>query len=145
MTATTRFPFDVLASVVAAAAICAAGVIHETWFYVPLGATAMLAVVFVAIVWVRRRIWTHDRPTLVAAVCVFLAFFVAFAVVSEALAEIQHVRGFETRGSGHSTPWNIFEGRSIFRMWNRSAFPLPLPRRSPTKTLHLVTTPASFR
>lgn len=145
MTASTRFPFDVLASVVAALALCGAGVMHDTWFYLPLGMTALLAAVFVAIVWVRRSIWTHDRPTLVAAVCVFLAFFVAFAVVSESLAEIQHVRGYEADRSSRSTPWRFFEGHFIFRTWNRSAFPLPLPRRFPSKIPHAETMPVPLR
>ena len=145
MTATPRFPFDVLASIVAATAICAAAVIHETGSTFPS---------------VRRRCWQSSSarssgrgaasgrttdPRWSRRFAYFVAFFVAFAVVSESFAEIQHVRGFEARSSDNSTSWNLLEGRSIFRIWNRSAFPLPLPQRSPTKTPQRLAVPVRFR
>jgi hypothetical protein len=131
MTAPARFPVDVFVGAFAAALLCAAGVLHDTWFLFPLGITALFGAALVLTTWLRRKLWTHDGPTIVAGICVFFAFFVAFAVLSESIAEMQHVKGYGVPPAHSHGPWSIFDGNPIIRIWNRSAFPLPLPSRPP--------------
>jgi hypothetical protein len=127
------FPLDVTAGALIACLFCAVGVKDDTWFFLPLGCTALLAIVLLLATWVRRGLWTHDGPTLVAGVCVFFAFFVVFAVLSESIAQAEHVRGYGKNSADLEVPWTLFGGHAIIRTWNRSAFPLPLPRRIPVK------------
>ena len=104
--------------------ICMAGVWGASWFYAPLGLTALLAAALLAATWARRRLRTHDPPTFVAAACVGAAFLVAFAVLCELFAEIEHVRGY---GSTQSPP-TMYETQSLERMWQRGILPLLRPR-----------------
>jgi hypothetical protein len=127
------FPLDVAVGSLTASLICAIGVKDDTWFFLPLGCTALLAIVLVLATWARRRIWTHDGPTLVAGICVFSAFFVAFAVLSESFAQAEQIRGYGKSGANSEVPWTLFGEHPIIRTWDRSAFPLPLRRRTPTK------------
>lgn len=107
-----------------AGAICTAGVWGTPWFYTPLGITSLLAAVLVVVTWLRRRLRTHDPPTVVASACVAAAFLIAFAVTCELLAEIQHARGYGIAPS----PSAIHGARPLERMWQRGVLPIFRPR-----------------
>lgn len=123
-TISSAFPIDILAGAGAALAVCVAGVWSARWFYAPLAVTALLAAAWLAVTWLRRRMWTHDAPTLVAGLCVAGAFVMAFAVLSEVFAEAEHVRGYERV----QTPAALFDAHPPPPWWRRGALPFFRPR-----------------